>query len=121
MTKQRVQNSLTWATPLLSVINLAVVLGGGIWWSSSMHHRLEANEKNDERHHDDPSLHMPFETKVETFLTRREFEKQVVLRDRQYYDLKKALAEDMGMLRAEIKDADRKLDRLLQRGQIDQD
>lgn len=120
MTK-RVEYSLTWATPLLSVLNLVVLLGGGVWWGSAMHHRIAENNRGDERHHGDVSLHMPFEKKVETFLTRREYEKQVALRDRQYYELKKSLAEDMGFLRSEIKEADKKLEKLLEDRQLNQD
>jgi hypothetical protein len=113
MTKQRINDSLQWAGPLLSVLNLFVLVGGGAWFAASMHHKIEENFKHDNHHHNDPGLHMPFEEKIEHFLTRREWEKQVVLRDKQFYELKVSIAEDMGMIRSDLEEADKKLNRLL--------
>jgi len=66
----------TWGVLVACVISLGAPLGvmqrvGA--WQAQIESRVAFNEQGDVEHHHDRSLHMPYEQKVESFVTRREF------------------------------------------------
>lgn len=95
-------------TLILSILNLVALIGGGGVWVGSIQQQQTANRKDDEKHHDNISMHMPFEQKIQTFVTRIEHDREITL-------LRSQLATDFGTLKSEQKDMQMKIDKLLER------
>ena len=53
-------------------LGIALVTCGTLY--GAMRGELDSNAKADQMHHHDPSLHMPYEAKIKSFVTRTEWE-----------------------------------------------
>jgi hypothetical protein len=57
-------------------------------WTESIEMKVAYNHEQDLKHHGDPSLHMPYEHKIEKFVTRQEWVERGLGNTRQFEEIK---------------------------------